>query len=181
MLPRLSVLEMRACLPSDEVAFKAKDAEACQCILENLDSAPSMSLVDVIQSLMASDAIEPDLFKLAAFPMFLAIGGKSSKAIAALYQLIFNKAIESMILTSKIQLIGASQDLRFKGALARWKVIWEQLQRRQESQDQSGFMIHAGEVWLLAHKVLETDVSILISAFGTNDMTQIRRWLTELN
>lgn len=42
-------------------------------------------------------------------------------------------------------------------------------------------MVHAEEVWLLAHKVLKSDASNLIARFGVNDMAQVRQWLKELD
>jgi hypothetical protein len=86
-----------------------------------------------------------------------------------------------MIFTAKTQLLETSQSARFERALARWKDIWDHSQKTQASAKEVGFMIHAEEVWLLAHKVLKSDVSKLVSRFGVNDMTQVRRWLTELD
>lgn len=42
-------------------------------------------------------------------------------------------------------------------------------------------MVHAEEIWLLAHKFLKSDLTTLVSQFGTDDMVQARRWLTELD
>lgn len=90
-------------------------------------------------------------------------------------------ALQTMIFTAKTQLLETSQSARFERALARWKEIWGHSQKIRASPEDVGFMVHAEEVWLLAHKVLKSDVSELVSRFGVNDMTQVRRWLTELN
>ena len=103
-----------------------------------------------------------------------------NEGTAAIFKLTITQAIESMILTSKIQLIGWSPDPRFARALARWKEVWDHSQKVQEFDDQSGFMIHAEEFWLLARKIFKSDVSKLIRTFGTDEMTQVRGWLTEL-
>lgn len=85
-----------------------------------------------------------------------------------------------MIFTAKAQLVDAGYGGTFERALVRWKDIWDRAEEKRSGR-QSGFMVHAEEVWLLAHKFLKSDLTTLISQFGTNDMAQARRWLTELD
>jgi hypothetical protein len=72
----MPVLEMQACLPSDESAFGAEDAETCLDRLSSVQSAPRLSLVDVVQTLMVNDPMSPEFLSLTAFPLFLAIEGR---------------------------------------------------------------------------------------------------------
>jgi hypothetical protein len=85
-----------------------------------------------------------------------------------------------MIFTAKAQLVDATSQGNFERALARWKDIWDRGEKKTIGR-QSGFMVHAEEVWLLAHKFLKSDLTTLVSQFGTDDMSQARRWLTELD
>lgn len=89
-------------------------------------------------------------------------------------------AIQSIIFTAKAQLVDATNKGSFERALARWKDIWNRAEKDING-TQSGFMVHADEVWLLAHKFLKSDLTTLVSQFGTDDMVQARRWLTELD
>lgn len=73
----MPVLEMQAPLPSNESAFGSDNAEACRERLFGNHSAPQLSLVDVVKSLMAVEYTNRTLCKLTAFPLFLAIGGKA--------------------------------------------------------------------------------------------------------
>jgi hypothetical protein len=85
-----------------------------------------------------------------------------------------------MIFTAKAQLLDAPQVLRFERALARWKEVWDHSQKARPVSKDNGFMSHAEEVWLLAHKMLASEASQLIPKFEVNDMSQCRRWLAEL-
>jgi hypothetical protein len=85
-----------------------------------------------------------------------------------------------MIFTAKAQSVDATNRGNFERALARWKNIWDRGEKETIGR-QSGFMVHAEEVWLLAHKFLKSDLTTLVSQFGTDDMSQARRWLTELD
>jgi hypothetical protein len=85
-----------------------------------------------------------------------------------------------MIFTAKAQLVDLANGDSFERALARWKDIWDRAREKRNGR-RTGFMVHAEEVWLQAHKFLESDLTTLISRFGTEDMTQARKWLTELD
>ncbi|KAF2627248.1 hypothetical protein BU25DRAFT_458610 [Macroventuria anomochaeta] len=159
----MPILEMQACLPSDESAFGADNAETCRDRLSSVQLAPRLSLVDVVQRLMANNSMRQEFSRLTAFPLFLTIG-----------------ALQAMIFTAKTQLLETSQSVLFERALARWKEMWDHSQTTRASSKEVGFMVHAEEIWLLAQKVLKSDASKLISRFGVNDMTQVRRWLAEL-
>ena len=87
-LPRMPVLEMQACLPSDESAFGAENAETFRGRLSSVQSAPRLSLVDVVQAFMVNDSMSPELWSLTAFPLFLAIEGRSFSAAAGVFRLI---------------------------------------------------------------------------------------------
>lgn len=86
-----------------------------------------------------------------------------------------------MIFTAKAQLIDLSQGGRFQRALVRWKNIWDHPEEGHRHGSRGGFMVHAEELWLLAHKFLKSDLKTLVSQFGTGDMAQARRWLAELD
>ncbi|XPS68235.1 hypothetical protein M3J09_000526 [Ascochyta lentis] len=165
--PRIPVLEMQTCLPSDETAFLAKDAGECRAQLSRTPSTQYLSLVDLLQKLMAHDwtsSIHQQLSGMTTFAMFLTVG-----------------ALQSMILTAKTQLLDAHQPKHFERALARWKLIWDSSGDARGATKQTGFMVHAEELWLLAHKVLKSDPSKLILRFEVEDMSQVRRWLAELD
>lgn len=85
-----------------------------------------------------------------------------------------------MIFTAKAQLVDVAQGGHFERVLARWKDIWDCAEKERDGR-RDGFMVHAEEVWLLAHKFLQSDLTTLVSRFGTDDMAQARRWLTELD
>ncbi|USP77310.1 hypothetical protein yc1106_04584 [Curvularia clavata] len=164
VLPRVSVLEMQASLPSNESTFGAENAEICQERLSSDLAAPQYSLVNLVQKLMAVESTGLELCRLTAFPLFLTI-----------------EALQTMIFTAKTQLLDTFQPVCFERALKRWKALWDNCQDIQTLSKEVGFMVHAEEVWLLAQKVLKSDASRLISRFGVNDMAQVRQWLTELD
>lgn len=83
----MPVLEMQACLPSDESAFGAENAEMCRDRLSSAQLAPRMSLVDVVHGLMAIESTSQELFRLTAFPLFLTIGGKKLWLAATAFRL----------------------------------------------------------------------------------------------
>lgn len=85
-----------------------------------------------------------------------------------------------MILSAKTQLLEQDQVPRLERALARWKGIWDVSQDARIASKQPSFMVHAEEVWLLAYKLLKSDVSKIVSRFEIDDMSQMRRWLAEL-
>jgi hypothetical protein len=91
----MPVLEMQARLPLDESTFCAESADACRDMLSSVQSSPRLSLVYVIQRLMAIDPISPELLRLTALPMFLIIGGRISRSAAKAYQLTCNDSIAS--------------------------------------------------------------------------------------
>lgn len=82
-----------------------------------------------------------------------------------------------MIFTAKAQMIDVLGLKQFERALASWKEIWDLLDKEYTG----GFMVHAEEVWLLAHKFLDSDMATLVSRFGVDDMAQARRLLTGLD
>lgn len=67
---------MQAPLPSHESAFGAETAEECRETLFGDHSAPQLSLVDVVRSLMAVEYTSQNLRKLTAFPLFLTVEGR---------------------------------------------------------------------------------------------------------
>lgn len=77
ILPRISVVEMQACLPSNESTFSAENAEMCQERLLSDLAAPQYSLVNLVQELMAFESTSLELCRLTAFPLFLTIEGKN--------------------------------------------------------------------------------------------------------
>lgn len=85
-----------------------------------------------------------------------------------------------MVFTAKTQLIDQDQKGRIERALARWKETWDISRVTRAASRHTGFMVHGEEVWLLARKMLRSDVSKLISRFEVDDMSQVRRWLAEL-
>lgn len=170
---------MQAHMPSEDLVYHAESADAWIAHLSSSRTSPRLSLVDLVQSLMAVDPVSPQLADLTTYTLFLTIGGASLDPSIAL-KLTRLVALQTMIFTSKAQLIDTPQVVRFERALARWKEIWNRSRQTQPTSKHDGFMRHAQEVWLLASKVLNSDVSQLISRFEVNDMSQARRWLAEL-
>lgn len=77
--PRIPVMEMQTCLPSDDVAFSEKGIEICQPDSSHGPSSRCLSLVDVVQKLMGEDwnsTIKQELAGATTFAMFLTISGK---------------------------------------------------------------------------------------------------------
>jgi hypothetical protein len=79
VLPRMPVLEMQVPLPSNESAFGAEDAGVCRERLFSDHSVPQLSLVNVVQILMADEYTSQEIYGLTAFPLFLIVGGKTRK------------------------------------------------------------------------------------------------------
>jgi hypothetical protein len=76
-LPHIPVLEMQACLPTDESAFQEASPEACRARFSCTQLVPRVSLVDLLQRLMGTDPISSQLSELTTFALFLTIGCRS--------------------------------------------------------------------------------------------------------
>lgn len=74
----MSIMEMRACLPSDDDIFLADDAGKCRDHISSMASTQCLSLVGVIHRLTADAwdaAIIRELSSLTTFALFLIIEG----------------------------------------------------------------------------------------------------------
>jgi hypothetical protein len=73
---------MKASLPGDETVYEALDGEAYVAISSRVNMRSNMSLVNVVQDLMAINPETSRLSHLSAFPSFLVILGKCVCATA---------------------------------------------------------------------------------------------------